>query len=111
MASLTWVALAVVSAMGDPSIRANSRSAVRRGCREAQFRARPMHPPDPNLGLWLSYARHATLDPHSAGGISCRTRKNISRNNLSPPSRVRDNAANPPESPPALERPLSSTLD
>ena len=46
----------------------------------------------------------------SAGGICCRTRNKISRNNLSLPSGVRDNDL-PPNPPPALERPLSSTLD
>ena len=46
-----------------------------------------------------------------AGGICCRTRNNISRNNLSPPCWVRDNGANPAESPANPERLLSSTLD
>src|SRR5882724_4987734 len=110
MTSLAWVALAVMSAMGS-SIRANSWSAARRGCTAALARARPLHPPALNLGLWPSYARYATLDPHPAGGICCRTRNNISRNNLSPPTGVRDNGLIPPNPQPAPERPLSSTLD
>jgi DNA-binding Lrp family transcriptional regulator len=45
------------------------------------------------------------------GGICCRTRNNISRNNLSPLSGLRDNAPISPNLARSPERPLPSTLD
>src|SRR4051812_11241460 len=75
MTSLAWVVSAIDS---DPSSRANSRSAARRG-RFGGPRGRPAHPPATNLGVRPSYARYATLDPHPVPAVYCRSRNNLSR--------------------------------